>query len=462
MKPLQALRRRNGSLGRRSGGNDPERRRKDALRQIAQAASEREIDFVRLWFTDVLGFLKSFAIPTEELDKALERGVTFDGSAIEGFARQRELDLVARPDPFSFQIMPWRPESPAAAMFCDLFTPDGRPFAADPRAVLKRQMAECEALGLSPFIGPEIEFFLFRNEGGVELLDHGTYFDVTTMDVSSDFRRTVIRYLEQLGIPVEESHHEVAPSQHEIDLRFADALTMADSVMAFRLTVKEVAREFGIYASFMPKPIQGAWGSGMHLHLTLMRGERSAFAGGDPFGLSSEGAGFVAGLLRHARAITALTNQWVNSYKRLVPGYEAPVLVSWGRTSRSALVRVPSGGDGATRVEFRSPDPACNPYLTFAVMLAAGLDGIRSGAELPPEAPEPMEAMSFSDLTAAGIEPLPESLDEAVAEMERSELVRSVLGDHVIEWIIRNKLEEWEEYRSRVTPLEISRYLASL
>jgi glutamine synthetase len=456
------LRRRGGIFRRRASAHDPESRRREAVRAVMKAAAENEVGFLRLWFTDVLGFMKSFAIPAEELEKAFDQGVTFDGSAIEGFARQREEDLVARPDPFSFQILPWRPESKTATMFCDIFTPDGQPFAGDPRAVLRRQLAELDAAGLRSFVGPEIEFFLFQNDGGTELLDRGTYFDVTTMDVASDFRKTVIRYLEQLGIPVEESHHEVAASQHEIDLRFADALTMADSVMTFRLAVKEAAREFGIYATFMPKPIQGAWGSGMHLHLTLMRGEDNALASEDPSGLSAEGRAFVAGLLAHARAITGVTNQWVNSYKRLVPGFEAPVFVCWGRSNRSALVRVPPARDGAARIEIRSPDPACNPYLAFALILGAGLDGIRAGMELPPEATQTLEAMTPAELAAGEIRPLPESLAEAVAEMERSELVRRVLGDFVLEWIVRNKLGEWHDYRSQVTPFEIERYMSVL
>lgn len=439
-----------------------EGRRAEAVRRVLKAASENDIGFLRLWFTDVLGFLKSFAIPAEELERAFAQGVTFDGSAIEGFARERESDLIARPDPFTLQILPWRREPPTATMFCDIFTPDGRPFPADPRSVLRRQMAGFESMGMAPFVGPEIEFFLFRDEGGTDLLDQGTYFDVTTADVASDFRRTVTRYLEQLGIPVEASHHEVAASQHEIDLRFADALTMADSIMTFRLTVKEAARESGIYATFMPKPIQGAWGSGMHLHLTLSEGERNVFRGDDPSGLSTEGRRFIAGVLAHARAITAVTNQWVNSYKRLIPGFEAPVFVCWSRTARSALVRVPAARDGAARIEIRSPDPACNPYLAFALILGAGLDGIRSHLELPPEAVDSPEEMSEEEREKAGIEPLPETLAEAVLVLSRSDLVRSVLGEELLEWFVRNKLEEWGDYRTRITPLELERYLPSL
>jgi glutamine synthetase len=410
----------------------------------------------------VLGFLKSFAIPAEELERAFEHGVTFDGSAIEGFARQREDDLVAKPNPMTLQLLPWGPEPKTAGMFCDVYTPDGERFSGDSRGVLRRQLLDLSTAGMRSFVGPEIEFFLFADEKGTEPLDQGTYFDVTTMDASSDFRRTVIRYLEQLGIPVEESHHEVAASQHEIDLRFADALTMADSIMTFRLTVKEAAREFGIYATFMPKPIQGAWGSGMHLHLALWDEENNALAGDDPSGLSPAGKAFVAGILQHARGITAVTNQWVNSYKRLIPGYEAPVFVCWGRHARSALVRVPPARDGQTRIEIRSPDPACNPYLALAVIIAAGLDGVRTGAALPPESPDDLESMSNRERLALDIRPLPDSLAEALSEMERSELVRSVLGDDLVAWFVRNKMDEWREYRAQVTPFEVGRYLPML
>jgi glutamine synthetase len=447
---------------RRAFPGGAEADRTEAAARVVRAAEEHGVGFLRLWFSDVLGFLKAFAIPTEELTRAFERGVTFDGSAIEGFARVRESDLVARPDPFTFQLLPWRPESRTAAMFCDIFTPDGAPFPGDPRAVLKRQLSRYEALGITPLIAPEMEFFLFRNDTAPEPLDRGGYFDVTTMDVSSDFRRRVVHYLEELGIPVEESHHEVAASQHEIDLADAEALMMADSVMTFRLTVKEAARELGLYATFMPKPIQAAWGSGMHSHLTLLQEGRNALAGDHPSGLSPAGRGFVAGILAHACEIVAVTNQWVNSYKRLVAGFEAPVLACWGRHNRSALVRIPPARDGSVRVEVRLPDPACNPYLAFAVILAAGLDGIGSETELPPEAPENLEDLSPSELQAASIRPLPQTLADAVAEMRASELVCSALGDHVLEWIVRNKLEEWDDYRTRVTPLEIARYLPVL
>ncbi|MBI4728578.1 MAG: glutamine synthetase [Acidobacteria bacterium] len=465
-----ALRRLRGGTGGAANGGPANGRagaarasRDEAVRAVLGAAEARGIEFLRLWFTDVLGFLKSFAIPAEELERAFAEGVTFDGSAIEGFARDREEDLVARPDPFTFQVLPWG-EQAVGTMFCDIATPDGAPFPGDPRAVLRRVVERARSMGFALYVGPEIEFFLFRDESGTELLDHGAYFDVTTMDVSSDFRRRVIRALERLGIPVEESHHEVAASQHEIDLRYADALTTADSIMAFRLAVKEVAREIGVYATFMPKPIQGQWGSGMHLHLALFRDGRNAFADGEA-GLSETGRLFVGGLLRHARAFTAVTNQWVNSYKRLVPGFEAPVYASWGRHSRSALVRVPPPKPGrpeSTRVEIRSPDPACNPYLALAAILAAGLDGIATCAAPPGEVLDVAEWAADAERAAEGSRPLPASLAEAVGDLEASALMREVLGNFVLEWIVRNKRADWAAYRTHVSPFEVERYLAVL
>ncbi len=434
---------------------------------VLRTVEERGIRFIRLWFTDVLGFLKSFSIPAEELEVAFEEGVGFDGSTVDGFARVQESDMVARPDPATFQILPWRPEVQGVArMFCDIYTPDGVPFEGDPRHVLRRNLARAAEMGFTFYAGPELEFFLFKDSTGCEPLDHGSYFDLTPLDVASEFRRRTILYLEQLGIPVKESHHEVAASQHEIDLRHTDALTMADSIMTFRLTVKEVAQEFGIYATFMPKPIQGAWGSGMHTHFSLFEGERNAFWDpSDPYHLSKVAKSFIAGLLVHAREITAVTNQWVNSYKRLVPGYEAPVYVCWGRQNRSALVRVPMTKpkkEASCRIELRSPDPACNPYLCFAVVLAAGLKGIREGYELPPEATDNIYDMTPSERRAIGIQELPRDLGEAIEVMEGSELVADALGEHVFQWFITNKRKEWEEYRSVVTEYEIARYLPLL
>jgi glutamine synthetase len=434
---------------------------------VLRTLEERDIRFIRLWFTDVLGFLKSFAIPAEELSEALDEGVGFDGSAIDGFARAQESDMVAHPDPSTFQTLPWRPEHPGVArMFCDIRTPDGEAFQGDPRAVLRRTLRRAADLGFSFYVGPEIEFFLFPNSTTPEPLDMGSYFDLTPLDVGSDFRRRAITYLEQMGIPVKDSHHEVAASQHEVDVRHADALTMADSVVTFRLVVKEVAQELGIYATFMPKPIQGAWGSGMHTHLSLFEGERNAFFDPtDPYYLSKTARSFTAGLLRHAREISAVTNQWVNSYKRLVPGYEAPVYVCWGVRNRSALVRVPltkPGKESATRIEYRAPDPACNPYLAFALMLAAGLRGIEEEYELPAEATDDIYAMTDEERLDEGIASLPESLPEALGAMKRSGLVREVLGDHLCEWFITNKRAEWNEHRSYVTGLELERNLPRL
>src|SRR6266571_1332370 len=426
---------------------------------VLRTVEERDIRFIRLWFTDVLGFLKSFAITPAELEAAFEEGMGFDGSAIEGFARVQESDMVARPDPSTFQILPWRPgEQGVARMFCDIMTPDGEPFSGDPRQVLRRTLARAQEMGFTFYVGPELEYFYFASSSSTEPLDRGGYFDLTPLDVASDLRKRTVLYLESMGISVESVHHEVAPSQHEIVLRDTDALSMADNVMTARLAVKEVAQEAGIYATFMPKPIQGAWGSGMHLHTTLMHGERNVFSGESPEGLSEEGRSFVAGLLHHAPEITAVTNQWVNSYKRLIVGYEAPVHIAWARRNRSALVRVPPARKGEARVEIRSPDAACNPYLAFALILAAGQDGMRCGMQLPQEAARSPEDMSPAELEDAGIRALPETLAEAVGQLERSQLVRSVLGDHAVEWIVRNKLAEWEDYRRQVTPMEIERY----
>src|SRR5438034_7213991 len=433
---------------------------------VLRTVEERGIRFIRLWFTDVLGFLKSFAITPQELEGAFAEGMGFDGSSIEGFARIQESDMVARPDPSTFQIIPWKSEEQVARMFCDIYDPDGTPFDGDPRGVLKRQLARASDLGYTFYVGPELEYFYFRSSDGTEFLDRGGYFDLTPLDVATDYRKRTVEYLEGMGIPVEYVHHEVAPSQHEIDLRYADALTMADSVMTYRLTVKEAAQEFGVYATFMPKPVAGVNGSGMHTHQSLFEGDRNAFFDAtDEHHLSKTGKSYIAGILRHARELTLIVNQWVNSYKRLVPGYEAPVYICWARRNRSALVRVPMykpGKEHATRIEFRSPDPACNPYLAFAVMLAAGLKGIDEEYELPPEASDNIYEMSEAERRAAGIESLPEDLHEAISVAEGSDLVRDVLGDHVFEYLIRNKREEWDAYKSYVTPYELERYLPVL
>src|SRR5213080_255337 len=408
---------------------------------VLKTVEERGIRFVRLWFTDVLGFLKSFTITSQELEGAFAEGMGFDGSSIDGFSRIEESDMVAVPDPSTFQLIPWRTEAQVARMFCDVLGPDGTPFEGDPRYVLKRQLKRAADLGFTFYVGPELEYFYFKAEDDPTFLDKGGYFDETPLDVATDYRKRTVLYLESMGIPVEYVHHEVAPSQHEIDLRYADALTMADNVMTYRITVKEVAEEFGIYATFMPKPVMGVNGSGMHTNQSLFEGDRNAFFDGtDEHHLSKTAKAYIAGILRHAREITLITNQWVNSYKRLVPGYEAPVYICWARRNRSALLRVPGAGKGTdVRVEVRSPDPACNPYLAFSVLLGAGLSGIADNEELAPEATEDIYSMTEAERRAEGIDSLPENLYEAVAEMERSELLRQSLGDHVFEYFIRNK-----------------------
>ncbi|MCB2224295.1 MAG: glutamine synthetase family protein [Actinobacteria bacterium] len=435
---------------------------------VLRTVEERGIRFIRLWFTDVLGYLKSFAITPAELETAFEEGMQFDGSAIDGFSRVQEADMLARPDPTTFQILPWRTDDAGVArMFCNLVTPDGGPFEGDPRSVLARNLRRAGEMGYTFYVGPEVEYFYFRDAGPEpQVLDRGGYFDLTPMDVAQEHRRRTITVLESLGIPVELSHHEVSPSQHELDLRYTDALTMADNLMTTRLAVKEVAMEAGIYATFMPKPLEGVDGSGLHLHLSLFEGDQNAFyEPGGEYGLSAAGRGFIAGLLTHAREITAVTNQWVNSYKRLVSGFDAPTSVAWARNNQSALVRVPTpkaGKPTSTRVEYRSPDPACNPYLTFSVILAAGLAGIEGGYDLPPEIPTDIEALTDQERAAAGIRRLPDTLAEALDAMERSELVAAALGEHVFEWFLRNKRSEWSRYQRHVSRYELSEYLPIL
>jgi glutamine synthetase len=439
---------------------------------VLRTLEERDIRFVRLWFTDVLGVLKSVAVAPAELEGAFDEGIGFDGSAIEGFARVYEADVLAKPDPSTFQVLPWRGESPGTArMFCDILTPDGSPSPADPRYVLRRALRRAADLGFAFYTHPEVEFFLLRDrpQKGQPVpppVDQGGYFDLTPHDVSHDFRRDAITMLEQMGISVEFSHHEVAPGQQEIDLRYADALTTADNIMTFRLVVKEVALQQGVYATFMPKPYADQPGSAMHTHVSLFEGDRNAFYDpDDPLHLSKVGRSFIAGLLRHSAEITAVTNQWVNSYKRLSWGGEAPSYVSWGANNRSALVRVPMykpNKGQSTRVELRAPDSACNPYLTFALVLAAGLEGVQKGYELPRGAEKDVSALTREEREAHGIEALPDSLAAAIAVMEKSELVRETLGEGVFDYFLRNKRAEWDDYRRTVTPFELDRYLAIL
>ncbi len=438
------------------------------LDYVLRTVEERGVRFVRLWFTDVLGSLKSFAITPAELETALEEGMTFDGSAIQGYSRVQESDMLAMPDPSTFEIVPWRGEdAPVARMFCDIKHLSEEPFEGDPRHVLKRNLERARDKGFTFYTAPEMEFFIFESADTPPVpLDHAGFFDLTQLDMVSDLRRQTIVTLEAMGIPVEYSFHELGPSQHEIDLRYTDALTMADNVMTFRQVVKQVATELGVYATFMPKPIEGAFGSGMHTQVSLFEGDVNAFYDpGDEFGLSKVGRCFIAGLLYHAREITAVTNQTVNSYKRLIAGYEAPVHICWARNNESALVRLPApkkGKESSTRIEFRSPDPACNPYLAFSVMLAAGLKGVEEGYELPPEATNNIYEMTPEERAAEGIGSLPQSLTEAISAMEESELVAETLGEHVFDYFIRNKRAEWLDYKAHVTPWELDRYLGSL
>ena len=436
---------------------------------VLKTLEERGIRFVRFWFTDVLGFLKSFAVTDTEIEVAFEEGMGFDGSSIDGFARIQESDMVAFPDPSTFQLLPWRPEEGGVArMFCDITTPDGMSFDGDPRFVLKRILKKAADMGYTMYVGPELEFFYFADSEDTEVLDRGGYFDLTPLDVASDLRRDTVLALEKLGIPVEYSHHEVAPSQHEIDLRYSDALSMADNVMTYRLTVKEIAYANGVYATFMPKPIQGENGSGMHVHQSLFtKGGNAFFDADDPQGynLSTVGKQYIAGLLKYAPEFCAVTNQFVNSYKRLVPGYEAPVYITWARRNRSAMVRVPMykpGKENATRIELRSPDPSANPYLAFAVMLGAGLKGIEEGLELPAEATNNIFHMTEDELAAADIKMLPENLGEAIDLFEHSEVMREILGDHIHRFFVENKKAEWNEYKAHVTTWEKDKYLAIL
>jgi len=444
------------------------RTREEGKDYVLKMAKEHDVKFIRMWFTDIQGILKSFAITVEELELALTEGMGFDGSSIHGFARIDESDMVALPDPDTFQLLPWRPREhrAVARMFCDILRPEGNPFEGDPRYILKRNLKRAADMGYTFYVGPELEFFYFKDAESTVPLDQGGYFDMTPRDAAVEMRKDTVLMLEEMGIGVEYSHHEVAASQHEIDMRYTDALTMADSVMTYRLLVKEVALKYGVYATFMPKPVFGINGSGMHVHQSLFKGDHNAFFDkNDEYHLSQLARGYVAGLLKHAPEITAVTNQWVNSYKRLVPGFEAPVYLSWARRNRSDLIRVPEyrpGREKATRIEFRSPDPACNPYLAFSVMLAAGLDGIEKGLKPPKPVEENVYEMSEAQRQKRGIGTLPASLLEAILLSEKSKLVREALGEHVFEAFIQNKKIEWNNYRAQVTEYELKKYLPIL
>jgi glutamine synthetase len=434
---------------------------------VKRIVKEKDISFIQFWFTDVLGMLKSFAITPSEMEEGLAEGMGFDGSSIEGFARIEESDMIAKPDPTTFRLVPWRSgDRPVARMICDILNPDGTPYEGDPRYVFKRLLEKVAEKGYTFYLGPELEYFYFKDNKCTEVLDSGGYFDSRPLDLGSNLRRDTIFALQTIGIQVEYSHHEVAPSQHEIDLRYDEGLKMADKTMTYRVVVKEIAREHGVYATFMPKPIFGENGSGMHVHQSLFKGDRNAFYDpNDEYHLSDTAKHYIAGLIHNAPQITAITSQWVNSYKRLVPGYEAPVYVSWARRNRSALVRVPMykpGKEKATRIEFRSPDPSCNPYLAFAVMLGAGMEGIDRKLEIPDPIEEDIFEMNPAERRAHGITDLPGNLYSAILEAEKSDLVREILGDHIFNKFIENKKIEWDNYRTHISQYEIEKYLPIL
>lgn len=436
-------------------------------KDILKCVKQKDVKFINLWFVDILGQLKSFSISDRELEGALNEGMGFDGSSIEGFARIFESDLIAKPDPGTFSIFPWRPQEHAVGrMFVDILYPDGRPYDGDTRHVLKRMLKKVSRKGYTFYVGPELEYFYFKNDRGTEILDKGGYFDHLPLDMARDLRRETIIALEKVGIFVEYSHHEVAPSQHEIDLRYNDALQMADDVMTYKVAVKQVAWSKGLYATFMPKPMEGLNGSGMHTHQSLFKGSRNAFFDPkDTYHLSTVAKQYIAGIMKHVKEITAITNQWVNSYKRLVPGYEAPVYISWAQKNRSALIRVPMykpGKEKATRIELRFPDPACNPYLAFTVMVAAGLEGIEQKLAMPSPIEKDIFHMTPEERQKDGIESLPGSLIEAIEVAEKSSFLRNVLGDHVFDKFIANKKIEWENYSKHITKYELEKYLPVL
>jgi glutamine synthetase len=439
-----------------------------AKQDILRQAEENNVKFIRLWFTDILGTLKSFAITVGELEDALDGGMGFDGSSITGYQDIEESDMIAMPDPDTFQVIPWSPQDTRTArMICDVETPDGDPYVGDPRYILRRALERANDMGFDAFnCGPELEFFYFKDSTSATPIDQGGYFDLTTLDAATSLRRETILALQEVGINVEVSHHEVAPSQHEIDLRFDDALVMADKVQTYKTVVKEIATRHGVYATFMPKPLANENGSGMHTHQSLFTGDKNAFFDPDnQYYLSDEAQAFIAGQLRHAREISIIFAQYVNSYKRLVPGYEAPVYIAWSRKNRSALVRVPGfhpGQEKATRMELRCPDPAANIYLCFAALLHAGLEGIEKGYELP----EPMERnlydLSPTELQKLGVQSLPADLGEAIKEAENSELLQKALGEHTYTRLLELKRAEFEEYRLQVTPYEVQKFLPIL
>lgn len=432
---------------------------------ILQIVRETGIKFIRLQFTDILGMLKNVAIPVEQLEKALDGELMFDGSSIEGFVRIEESDMYLRPDPDTFVIFPWRPrDGGVARLICDIYTADGQPFIGDPRYVLKRALSEAAKMGFTMNVGPEAEFFLFHvdNEGKPTVITHDRagYFDLTPLDLGEDARRDMVLALEQMGFEIEASHHEVAPGQHEIDFKYSDALDIADKVVTFKFVVRTIAQRHGLHASFMPKPIFGIAGSGMHLNISLMKnGENAFYDPNAPMQLSETALYFIGGLMKHARAITAITNPTVNSYKRLVSGYEAPVYIAWSAQNRSPLIRIPAKRGMSTRIELRSPDPSCNPYLAFAVCLHAGLDGIKNKIAPPPPCDRNIYEMTAAERQELGIGCLPEDLKEALDELEKDEVIKEALGPHVFSRFVEAKRIEWDRYRMQVHPWEIEEYL---
>jgi glutamine synthetase len=441
--------------------SDPELRR-----EVLERVQREKVEFVHLWFTDIEGHLKSFAVTMDELEGALDDGMGFDGSSISGFNAIEESDMVAIPDPTTFQLMP-NGGHVVARMICDVVTPEGDPYDGDPRHVLRLALERMRSMGFDTFnVGPELEYFLFKDDQGTETLDEGGYFAMTTLDAASDLRHDTVKALESMGIPIEYVHHEVGPSQHEIDMRFAPALEMADHTITYRLVVKEIAKKAGYHATFMPKPIFGENGSGMHTHQSLFAdGNNAFFDADDEWHLSDVGKAFIAGQLQHAREISAVFAQWVNSYKRLVPGYEAPVYCAWSRRNRSALIRIPlykPGNEQATRAEIRCPDPACNPYLAFAGLLHAGLEGIEKGYELPPPMEQNLYHLTAEQRRERGIVGLPETLGEAIDELAGSDLARRALGPHIFGRYVELKRKEWDDYRVQLTPWELEKYLPAL
>ena len=451
--------------------------RKEAIRKVLETVHKENIRTIQLWFVDILGTLKCVSITQGELKGALEHGKGFDGSSVTGFAEAEESDILALPDPNTFKMLPWTVETdPTARMLCDILNPDHTPYAGDTRYVLKRALARAKRNGLTFYVGPEIEYFYFKSDRKPEVIDEGSYFDLIPNDLANTLRNKTVRTLEEMGIPMEATHHEVAPSQHEIDLQYNDALTMADNVITCKYVIKEIAQQSGVYATFMPKPLFGVNGSGMHVHQSLFSSKGGSASGGkgnqnaffdkkDKHHLSSLAKGFIAGELKHAREISSLTAQWVNSYKRLVTGYEAPVYASWAQKNRTALLRVPVyriGNEKATRVELRCPDPACNPYLAFAVMLAAGLEGIEKKYPIPPVVEPNIYHMAMEERERRGLTSLPGNLFEAIIETEKSDLVRETLGNHIFNRFLFNKKKEWEDYRMQITQYEIKKYLPML